>query len=510
MSRLARYLKKTPSDKINPGALAYLASLEHIENSCPPIAHSIISELQDQRSYLKMIASENYSSLATQLAMGNLLTDKYAEGYAYHRFYAGCENIDAIEKLACDELQKLFNAEGVYVQPHSGADANLVAFWAILTQKIQTPEIERLGRKTLDELTPEEYEEVRQLLVNQKIMGLSLNSGGHLTHGYRHNLSSKMMKAVHYNVDRETGLLDYDQIQEQVLKEKPLILLAGYSAYPRKINFARMKEIADSVGAVFMVDMAHFSGLVAGKVFTGEYDPIPYADIVTSTTHKTLRGPRGGIVLCKKEFQDAVNKGCPMALGGPLPHVMAAKAIAFKEANHEDFRTYAHKIVENSQALASGLIDKGARLVTGGTDNHLLILDASQFGLTGRHAENVLRQAGITANRNSIPFDPNGPWYTSGVRLGTPAITTLGMGVDEMKEIADVITMVLKNSTPETVAKTGAPSKAQAKTDPKILEQAQTRVKAVLSRFPLYPEIEIDDSPLSCKVGSGSPMECAL
>lgn len=489
MTSLYHYLDTTPRDKIDPARLAVLSSLEHLKKRSPLIAESIVKELQDQRSHLKMIASENYSSLAVQLAMGNWLTDKYAEGVAYHRFYAGCENVDAIEKLASDELMKLFNAEGAYVQPHSGADANLVAFWAILVQHIQSPEVERLGKKTLDELSPEEYEQVRQLLVNQKIMGLSLNSGGHLTHGYRHNLSSKMMKAVHYDVDPKTHLLDYSQIREQALREKPLILLAGYSAYPRKINFAKMREIADEVGAVFMVDMAHFSGLVAGKVFTGEYDPIPWAHIVTSTTHKTLRGPRGGIILCKKEYQDVVNKGCPLALGGPLPHVLAAKAIAFQEANTLDFQNYAHNIVKNASTLADQLSSLGAKVITGGTDNHLMVVNVSEFGLTGRHAENILRTAGITVNRNAIPFDPNGPWYTSGVRIGTPAMTSLGMSTEEMKEVAELVYMVLKNSKPDTVVKTGAASKAQASVDPVILEQVQGRVKTLLGKFPLYPEL---------------------
>lgn len=488
-SRLERYLEK--EEKPKPEVVAFLASIEHLEKVCPPIAHSIIQELKDQRSYLKLIASENYSSLAVQQAMGNLLTDKYAEGYAYHRFYAGCDNVDAIEKFCLDEAIKLFSAEGAYVQPHSGADANLVAFWAILVQKIQNEEIEKLGKKSLDELTAEEYEKVRQLLVNQKIMGLSLNSGGHLTHGYRHNLSSKMMKAVHYDVDPKTELLDYQVILEQAKREKPLILLAGYSAYPRKINFAKMREIADSVGAVLMVDMAHFAGLVAGKVFTGEFDPIPYAHVVTSTTHKTLRGPRGGLILAKREFQDTINKGCPLALGGPLPHVMAAKAIAFQEANRPEFKLYASNIVKNAQALALELTSQGGRLVTGGTDNHLMILDVSPYGLTGRQAENALRASGLTLNRNTIPFDPNGPWYTSGVRLGTPAVTTLGMGPEEMKEIASTIIEVLKNSKPEGLAKSGAPSKAQVTTETKALDHAKARVKELLSRYPLYPEIEV-------------------
>lgn len=491
MSRLHHYLDSTPRDKLNPAALSVLAALEHLTNTSPLVADSIIKELHDQRSHLKMIASENYSSLAVQLAMGNWLTDKYAEGVAYHRFYAGCENVDAIEKLASDELMKLFDAEGAYVQPHSGADANLVAFWSILVQNVQTPEVEKLGRKSLDELTPEEYERVRQLLVNQKMMGLSLNSGGHLTHGYRHNLSSKMMKAVHYDVDPKTHLMDYAQIREQALREKPLILLAGYSAYPRKINFAVMREIADEVGAVFMVDMAHFSGLVAGKVFTGDFNPIPWAHIVTSTTHKTLRGPRGGIILCKKEYQDTVNKGCPLALGGPLPHVMAAKAIAFQEANTPTFQTYAAQIVKNAAALADNLMKLGVKVITDGTDNHLMVMDVSPYGLTGRHAENVLRSAGMTANRNAVPFDPNGPWYTSGVRLGTPALTTLGMKEAEMGEIAKLIVQTLKNSKPDTVARTGAASKAQATVDPDTLSVVKESVKNILGKFPLYPEIVI-------------------
>jgi glycine hydroxymethyltransferase len=267
--------------------------------------------------------------------------------------------------------------------------------------------------------------------------------------------------------------------------------MAGYSAHPRRLNFARMREIADSVGAVLLVDMAHFAGLVAGGVFTGEFNPIPYAHVVTSTTHKTLRGPRGGFILCKQEFTEVVNKGCPVVLGGPLPHVMAAKAVAFKEANTPAFKIYAQKIVENARSLADHFLKKGARLVTGGTENHLMILDVSRFGLTGRHAETALRAAHITVNRNAIPFDAQGPWYTSGVRLGTPALTTLGMGTEEMKEIADIIFSVLSHTQPAIVPKTGQPSKANSTTKPEILEAAQKRVKELLSCFPLYPEIEI-------------------
>lgn len=416
--------------------------------------------------------------------MGNLLTDKYAEGYPHHRFYAGCENVDAVEDLAQQGLKDLFQAECAYAQPHSGADANLVAFWAILMYRIQNKELERLGKKSIDDLTPEEYERVRQLIVGQKIMGMSLNSGGHLTHGYRHNISSKMMHSVLYDVDPKTELLDYKLLEQQVKKEKPLILLAGYSAYPRRLNFAKMREIADSVGATFMVDMAHFAGLVAGKAFTGEYDPIPHAHVVTSTTHKTLRGPRGGFVLCTKEYEEVIYKGCPLVLGGPLPHVMAAKAIAFQEANTPEFRQYAKRIVENAQALAKHLQDKGIRITTGGTENHLMVLDLTKFSLTGRQAETALRAAGLTVNRNAIPFDKNGPWYTTGIRLGTPATTTLGMGVNEMREIGDIIVDVLTHTKPGT-------SKAQSTTDPVVLKSAQSRVANLLARFPLYPELEI-------------------
>lgn len=488
-SKLETYLSTTPKENQTLASIAYLASLGQIEAVNPTVATAILQELKDQRSHLKLIASENYSSLAVQLTMGNLLTDKYAEGFAHHRFYAGCENVDTVEEAAQKELLSIFGADSAYVQPHSGADANLVAFWAILTHRIQTPMIEKLGKKTIDELSKEEYENIRQLLINQKVMGLSLNSGGHLTHGYRHNVSSKMMQAVLYDVNPKTELLDYASLAEQVKKERPAILLAGYSAYPRKLNFAKMREIADSVGAVLMVDMAHFAGLVAGKVFTGEFNPIPYAHIVTSTTHKTLRGPRGGFILCQQELTESVNKGCPLVLGGPLPHVLAAKAVAFKEVNSPSFCKYASKIVENAQAMAKRFIEKGVRLTTGGTENHLLVIDLTQFGLTGRQAETVLREADLTVNRNAIPFDVNGPWYTSGVRIGTPAMTTLGMGTDEMTEIADIIISVLSHAKPELVAKTGQPSKAKASVDQKILEKARARVTELLKRFPLYPEL---------------------
>jgi glycine hydroxymethyltransferase len=488
MNLLKKYLDKTP--KPHTGTIAYLAALDHVAETAPQVSQSILNELNAERSHLKLIASENFSSLAVQLAMGNLMTDKYAEGYPEHRFYAGCENVDAVEKLAVAELKSLFGCDHAYVQPHSGADANLVSIWAILLQRVQTPEIEKLG-KSVDELSPEEYEKVRQLLVNQKLMGMSLNSGGHLTHGYRHNVSSKMMRSVGYDVDRNTGLLDYKMIAEQAKKEKPLILLAGYSAYPRRINFAKMREIADSVGAVLWADIAHFAGLMAGKVFAGEENPVPYAHIISSTTHKTLRGPRGGFIMCKQEFADAVNKGCPMVLGGPLPHVMAAKAVAFKEANTPAFAAYAQQVVANASQLAEALKANGLKLLTGGTDNHLVMIDISDLPITGRQAELALREAMITVNRNAIPFDKNGPWYTSGIRIGSAAMTTLGMGSGQMKEIASIIADVLKNSTSQMVEKTGKPSKAHCTTDEKVLERSKSRVKSLLDQFPLYPEIDL-------------------
>ena len=493
MNFLKNYFEKMPEDKRTPAAISYAASLDAIQAAYPDIAKAIVQELKDQRSHLKLIASENYSSLPVQLAMGNLLTDKYSEGYPGHRFYAGCNNVDKIEGEAAAYAKKIFGADHAYVQPHSGADANLVAFWSILVQRVQTKEIETLGKKTLDELTPEEYEKVRKLLVNQKMMGMALGSGGHLTHGYRHNVSSKIMQSVSYDVDEKTGLIDYKALEAQIKREKPLILIAGYSAYPRLINFAKMREIADSVGAVLMVDMAHFAGLVAGKVMQGDYNPIPFAHIVTTTTHKTLRGPRGGLVLCKEEFREVVDKGCPLVLGGPLPHVMAAKAIAFKEAASPAFSKYAHQIVANSKALAEELMKLGARVLTGGTDNHLLLVDvASSFDLNGRQAESLLREARLTVNRNAIPRDVNGAWYTSGVRLGTPATTTLGMKESQMKEIASIIYALLKGAKPSINEKTGGPSKAKAEAEPALLRKCQARVADVLKEFPLYPELIVD------------------
>ncbi len=338
MTHLKKYLAKVPEKDREAAAIAYAASLDAVAAASPEIAKSIVRELHDQRSYLKLIASENFCSLPVQLAMGNLLTDKYSEGYVGHRFYAGCGNVDDIEGRAVEMAKKIFNADHAYVQPHSGADANLVAFWSILIQRIQSKEIERLGKKNVDELTPVEYEAMRKLLVGQKVMGMALGSGGHLTHGYRHNISSKMMQSVSYEVDEKTGLIDYTALQAQAKAEKPLILIAGYSAYPRLIDFAKMREIADSVGATFMVDMAHFAGLVAGKVLEGVYDPVPYAHIVTTTTHKTLRGPRGGLILCKSEFKEAIDKGCPLVQGGRIASRHGRKSDRIRRSGRSCFQ----------------------------------------------------------------------------------------------------------------------------------------------------------------------------
>jgi glycine hydroxymethyltransferase len=314
---------------------------------------------------------------------------------------------------------------------------------------------------------------------------MALDAGGHLTHGFRPNISGKLFDQASYGVDTESGLLDYSAIAEQAREFRPLLLVAGYSAYPRNPNFAKLAEIADEVGATFMVDMAHFAGLVAGKVLTGDLNPIPHADVVTSTTHKSLRGPRGGLVLCTEEYAPYVDKGCPMVLGGPLPHVMAAKAVALAEARRPSFASYASSIVANAQALAEGLARRGVGLVTGGTDNHLVLADvAASFGLTGRQAESALLDSGVVTNRNSVPRDANGAWYTSGIRLGTPALTTLGFGTDELDEVAGIIVSALGATTPAT-----STAKAKYDLDPVVAESCRKGCAELLGRHPLYPEI---------------------
>ncbi|MBO0777960.1 MAG: glycine hydroxymethyltransferase [Ktedonobacteraceae bacterium] len=489
---LTRYLHSLQGASPSSEAAAFYASLDTIAAASPSVAASIIKELRDQRHNLKLIASENYSSLATQLASGNWLTDKYAEGYPYHRFYAGCDNVDALESEAAELACALFGADHAYVQPHSGADANLVAFLTILSAQIEKPLLSEINQEDPSKVSREDWAKVRAAMHNQRLLSLDYYSGGHLTHGYRHNISSQLFDVHTYSVDPQSKLIDLDQLRKQLHEIRPLILLAGYSAYPRKLNFARLRELADEVGAVLMVDMAHFAGLVAGKVFTGDYDPVPHAHIVTTTTHKTLRGPRGGMVLCKQEFAEWVNKGCPIMLGGPLPHIMAAKAIAFREASTPAFQDYAHRIVENSHALAQTCVEESLTVLTGGTDNHLLLLDVTQtFGLTGRQAESALRECNITLNRNSLPFDSNGPWYTSGLRIGTPALTTLDMGTEEMQEVGRILKLVLARTSPALTA-SGKPGKAKYILDEGVKAEAQQRVQALLRRYPLYPELDLD------------------
>lgn len=492
---LSAYLSKTPIDRVDAGFAGYVAALTEMGRVAPEVARALVQELADQRSCLKLIASENYCSLATQLAMGNLMTDKYAEGFPGQRFYEGCDNVDTVEAYACEQARTLFNAEHAYVQPHSGADANLIAYWAILTARVEVPAMEEMGVKDPNKLSHEDWERIRHTLGDQKLIGMDYYSGGHLTHGYRRNLSAKMFDAYSYAVNRDTGRIDYDALDRMVQEIKPLILLAGYSAYPREINFRRMREIADRAGAVFMVDMAHFAGLVAGGVFVGDMNPIDHAHVVTSTTHKTLRGPRGGIVLCKKEFAEYVDKGCPLVIGGPLPHIIASKAIAFSEANQPAFKDYARRIVANARALAQALTDQGLTLATGGTDNHLMLIDVSaSCGLTGRQAAGALYECGITLNFNSLPYDPNGPLITSGLRLGTPAVTTLGMGEAEMREIAAIIKIVLDGTKAGTLTSgpnAGQPSKRLHVLDSAVRDEARARVHALLEQFPVYPQLDL-------------------
>jgi len=469
---------------------AYEQALKVIESVEPRIAAATRQELADQRGSLKLIASENYASPAVLLTMGTWFSDKYAEGTVGHRFYAACQNVDTVESLAAEHARELFGAPYAYVQPHSGIDANLVAFWSILANRIETPALKRLGARGVNELTEADWESLRHEFGNQRLLGMSLDAGGHLTHGFRPNISGKMFHQQQYGTDPVTGLLDYDLVAAKAREFKPLVLVAGYSAYPRRVNFAKMREIADEVGAVLMVDMAHFAGLVAGKVFTGEEDPVPFAHITTTTTHKSLRGPRGGMVLAQEEFAADVDRGCPMVLGGPLSHVMAAKAVAFAEARQPSFQSYAQSIADNAKSLAEGFLTRDARLVTGGTDNHIVLLDVSGFGLTGRQAESALLDAGVVTNRNSIPGDPNGAWYTSGIRLGTPALTTRGFGHAEFDRVAELIVEVLTNTQPGTT-KAGEASKASYVLADGVADRVQAGADELLEKHPLYPGLEL-------------------
>jgi len=470
LTRLKEFLDSGVNPDEHLDTIAMLASLDYIEKGSPRIAKSIEQELVDQRNSLKLIASENYSSLRVQLAMGNWLTDKYAEGIPFQRYYAGCQNVDEVESYAQELAKKLFNAESCTVQPHSGCDANLAAYLAILAEVIENSKVKELG-KPLMQMSHKEYESVRQDFTKARILGMSLKDGGHLTHGFRNNFSGKLFDAYTYGVDPVTERIHYDALRTLAKEVQPHILVAGYSSYSRKVDFSVMRSIADEVGAVLLVDMAHFSGLVAGKVFEEVYDPVAYADVVTSTTHKTLRGPRGGMILSKKRFEEGLKRVCPLAQGGPLEHVIAAKAVAFEEALSKEFQQYAHRIVENAETLARHFLDEGVRVITGGTENHLLVLDVfSSFGLTGKEAEERLYKSGIIVNKNAIPNDSRGVVQTSGIRLGTPAITTLNMGVQEMLEVANFIVRCLKGGDP-----------AKIKAD----------VQRLKARYPLYKGISL-------------------
>jgi glycine hydroxymethyltransferase len=398
-------------------------SLDHnasLRQADPAVARLIDQELRRQQHGLELIASENFASRAVIDAMGTPLTNKYAEGYPGKRYYGGCEVIDQVEQLAIDRLKQLFGAEHANVQPHSGAQANFAAFMAVLPP-------------------------------GEKLMGMALPHGGHLSHGAPVNHSGTVWKAVHYGVDPATGRIDYDVVREQAKREQPKLIIAGGSAYARIIDFQAFRSIADEVGALFLVDMAHFAGLVAGGIHPS---PVPHAQIVTSTTHKTLRGPRAGLILSTAEYAKAIDKSVfPGTQGGPLQHVIAAKAVAFGEALTPDFKVYARRVVENAQTLAAGLVERGYAIVSGGTDTHLMLVDLRPKDLTGKAAEKTLGQAGITVNKNTVPNDPQSPFVTSGIRIGTPAVTTRGMGPAEMRRIAGMIDEALAHPDETTLAR---------------------------------------------------------
>ena len=405
----------------------------------PNVKAVIDQELMRQRDKLEMIASENIVSQAVMEAQGSVLTNKYAEGYPGKRYYGGCEHVDVVETLAIERAKRLFGAEHANVQPHSGSQANFAVYFAMLKP-------------------------------GDTIVGMNLSHGGHLTHGSPVNVSGTYFNVVPYGVNAETQQIDYDEFRKIVLEAKPKLIIAGGSAYSRQIDFKKMADVAHEVGAIFMVDMAHFAGLVAAGLHP---NPVEYADIVTTTTHKTLRGPRGGMILCKEEYAKAIDKAVfPGIQGGPLMHVIAAKAVALGEALQSEFKEYAEQVIKNAKVLAAELMAKGLTIVSGGTDTHVMLVDVRNTGLTGKEAEHLLDEIGITANKNTIPFDPASPFVTSGVRLGTPALTTRGLKEDDMKEIADIIATVLQN--PEDTAKH---------------QDAAKRVAALCEKYPLYPNL---------------------
>ncbi|SHK37363.1 serine hydroxymethyltransferase [Thermocrinis minervae] len=423
--------------------------MRHLYQVDKEIFQAVVKEYERQFYHLELIASENYTSLAVMEAQGSVLTNKYAEGLPGKRYYGGCEFVDIAESLAIERVKALYGAEHANVQPHSGSQANMAVYMAVLKP-------------------------------GDTILGMDLAHGGHLTHGAKVNFSGKVYNAVYYGLNPETELIDYDQVYKLAKEHKPKLIVAGASAYPRVIDWAKFRDIADEVGALFMVDMAHYAGLVAGGVYP---NPVPYAHFVTSTTHKTLRGPRGGFILCKQEFAKDIDKSVfPGIQGGPLMHVIAAKAVAFKEAMSEEFKDYAKQVVKNAQALAEELMREGFKIVSGGTDSHIVLVDLRNTGLTGKQVEEALGKANITVNKNAVPFDPLPPTKTSGIRIGTPAMTTRGMKEDEMRIIARLISRVIKNID-----------------DQKVIEEVRQEVISLCEQFPLYPELreaihELSDS----------------
>ena len=416
--------------------LSQEVTMSYVKQQDPKVQEMIELELGRQRNKLEMIASENFVSQAVMEAQGSVLTNKYAEGYPHKRYYGGCEYVDMVEELAIERAKQLFGAEHVNVQPHSGSQANFGVYFALLEP-------------------------------GDTIMGMNLSHGGHLTHGSPVNVSGKYFNIIPYGVDAETGRIDYDEMRKIAQEHKPKMIIGGGSAYSRQIDFKTMADIAHEVGAIFMVDMAHFAGLVAAGLHP---NPVEYADIVTTTTHKTLRGPRGGMIMCKEEYAKAIDKSIfPGIQGGPLMHVIAAKAVAFGEALQPEFKEYAKQVIVNAQTLAEALQQEGFTIVSGGTDTHVLLVDLRTVGLTGKVAEHVLDEVGITCNKNTIPFDPESPFVTSGIRLGTPALTTRGLQVEDMKEIASIISLVLKQ--PEDTA---------------VLTEAKQRVAALCEKYPMY------------------------
>lgn len=405
---------------------------QYVRLTDPALADAIDAEENRQRNKIELIASENFTSRAVMAAQGSVLTNKYAEGYPGKRYYGGCEHVDVVEDLARERLKELFGAEHANVQPHSGANANLAVYFALLKP-------------------------------GDQVLGMNLAHGGHLTHGSPVNISGTYFNFADYGVDKETETIDYDALEKVAKEIKPKLIVAGASAYPREIDFERIGRVAKEVGALFMVDMAHIAGLVACGL---HQSPVPYADVVTSTTHKTLRGPRGGLILCKADLAKAIDKAVfPGLQGGPLMHVIAGKAAAFGEALKPDYKTYMQQVVTNAKSLAEALVDRGFRLVSGGTDNHLILMDTKAIGMTGKEAEEILDNLGVTTNKNGIPFDTEKPTVTSGLRIGTPAVTTRGMGEAEMVEIADIMKLALIDKDAEAAARL---------------------VKDLTDRFPLY------------------------